>query len=89
MWHLKNNASYDWKNVLGEPVQRAKGVTIGKASSRVLILAVGFHLGSWFAYFALGRFSQEPIWISKKASLAYCLLSDAVQFVLLVIQQSK
>lgn len=37
---------YDWKNVLGEPVQRANGVTIGKASSRVLILAVGFHLGS-------------------------------------------
>ena len=54
MWHLKNNALYDWKNVLGEPVQRAKGVTIGKASSRVLILAVGFHLRSWFAYFASG-----------------------------------
>lgn len=89
MWHLKNNAIYAWKNVLGEPVQRAKGVTIGKAFSRVLILAVGFHLGSWFAYFALDRFSQEPIQISKKALLAYCLLSDAVQFVLLVIQQSK
>lgn len=70
MWHLKNNALYDWKNVLGEPVQRAKGVTIGKASSRVLILAVGFHLGSWFAYFALGRFSQEPIWISKKSFIS-------------------
>ena len=30
---------------------RAKGVTIGKASSRVLTFSAGFRLGSRFAYF--------------------------------------
>ena len=55
---------YNRENVLGNLYRRAKGVIIGKASSRVLTFSLGFCPGSQFAYIVfITSCTVHSLWI--------------------------